>query len=178
MTPVIYRDTSEKQPYNLLDGVVYERRHLLVADYASAAQCVRVKANTWMPRFGIERKAGRDWLSSWHGKTKANGYRAGAGEEKKMITAKAYSKELGYTCRFAYVLDCNLQALREMLRREPWRRKDLTTDDVIANINRIRLAGYHVILCQNKLIAEMQSMDLIRQFDAKYGPVQEWKGAE
>ena len=55
MTPVIYRDTSEKQPYNLLDGVVYERRHLLVADYASAAQCVRVKANTWMPRFGIGR---------------------------------------------------------------------------------------------------------------------------
>ena len=184
MTALLLADTAEKKPYNLL-GVEYERRHLLIGDYASAHQCVNVYANTWMPRFSIERKSVADYLNSWFSRNKANGYNAGHAERNKMRIAKQYSKTLGYECRFWYCVDGGCTEFENALRSSHWRRwkndsgtDGLTIEMVYAQMATLRLAGYHVIPSHHKLDAEMQTVALLRAFDAKYGAVQEWKGAE
>lgn len=176
--PTILRDTAEKQPYKLLDAslVRYEPRRLLFGDYALESQCVRAFAETWVPRFAVERKSVRDWIASWHGKTKANGYSAGHAERRKMVAAKAYSKTLGYQCRFHYVLDGMETDIMNALRGHPWKSKGLTLDAVTDKMNEIRISGYHVILCAHKLHAERTTRSLLLAHEAKYGPAPGWEG--
>ena len=166
MLPVVVTDDREKHPMHHLDGTActYRTARLSVGDYALESMCRSVpNRKTLIPSFSVERKAPRDWISSWHGK-----YRDGKdsrGRDKWHINRRdeidkiIKAQKLGFV--MPYVPDGRECDLHAVILREPWRRIGLKWSEVIGNIKRLTERGLPVIFSANRRDAELNIFELL-----------------
>ena len=159
--PTVIVDDREKHPMHHLDGTycTYRTARLSVGDYALESMCAETPGRkTLTPRYAVERKGPRDWISSWHGvyRDKRHNWHFNRKDEiQKIIKAQ----KLGFT--MPYVLDGRECDLHAVMLCHPWRGKRLSWSDVIGNIKRLTERGLPVIFSANRGAAELNILNLL-----------------